>query len=203
VGNAAVTAQIFLVLWICSLWLKQGELLFKRTADSTMEVDEVIKEHYRLRTGLSHACKSIQLGVGMILLLTMLNFVLHVYTFLSFSADELSNTWYRWMLGFSATQNVIFLSLIVIGVRGASKVTFMFQRFSSHANDMATKHFLDKREDFQRYQQFIISVSCSPDVTPGYRVFGLLITNTTFISFVFSLLSLLLVVIERLLQLMI
>lgn len=129
----------------------------------------------------------------------MLNFVLHVYTFLTYNPELFNTDLNRLILLFSTMQNMIFLILIVSGIRAAAKCTFDFQNFSRFANDKATEFFLDKPKEFKKYQLFLISVSCDPTVSPGFRVFGLLITNGTFISFTFSLISFILVVIEKLL----
>ena len=152
-----------------------------------------------MRNGLSQACASVQAGVGLILTTTMLNFVLHVYTFLSYSPEVFTTALNRWILGFSAVQNMVFVTLVVIGIKGAAKCTQDFQNFSRLALDKATRFYLDEPDEFAKYTRFITSISCSPTVSPGYRVFGLLITNATFFSMAFSLLSFILVVVEKLL----
>jgi hypothetical protein len=76
-----------------------------------------------------------------------------------------------------------------------SLLTFKFQIFALNANDYAVKFYLDQKERLELYQRFIISVSSCNN--PGFRIFGLLVTNTTFVSLFFSLISAALVIVQR------
>lgn len=153
-----------------------------------------------LRTGLQEQCQSIQAGLGLMVLLTLENFILHIYTLLVYDTSTYSVPIYRWILAFSGIQNFLFLVMIVIAFGAAARVTFKFQMYALYANDMATKFFMNSHENYEPYQEFIISITCSTYTTPGFRIFGLIVTNGTFISLLFSLLSFLLVVVEKLLQ---
>eukprot|EP01095_Lingulamoeba_sp_RSL-Kostka_P001524 TRINITY_DN1213_c2_g1_i1.p1 TRINITY_DN1213_c2_g1~~TRINITY_DN1213_c2_g1_i1.p1 ORF type:complete len:421 (+),score=26.13 TRINITY_DN1213_c2_g1_i1:121-1383(+) len=192
IGSGSVLSIMFLVFLICVLVKKELNCILNEVKLGSV-TEEVITDYNNISFIIDLASQKLQLGYSLVTGLPLISFIIHIYTIASFGFEPFEVGAFNGLFYFAFFQNLAFLFLLMLTLKAAADLAQTSQNF---AFILSNTIFTSDNINFDNKLIAFINTISNEYTRSGFRLFGSLITRTTFTSIFFTLFSAVMIIIQ-------